>query len=273
VVLAAGLVATATTPARAATKEQCVAAFEQTQKLQSSGKVVEARAQALVCVDDSCPEVVRTECIRWLRSIEEATPTLIVGASTADGRDVTDARVSLDGAVVLTHLGGTGFRVDPGEHTVVLEVPGQAPLQQRVVVNSGEKNRLVRFTLPAPAASTAPPPSAPAPSAPPPAPAASSPVLPWILGGIGIAALAAGGVLDGLTWQSLANDRSTCAPGCPPSDKTSLQTRFAIGDGLLLGGVIALGIGVGMLLFTPHHASAAGYGFGRTTAWNVGSFP
>jgi hypothetical protein len=230
----------------AASKEQCVAAYDGGQKLRAAGKLVETRAEFLTCAADDCPALIHDDCIRWLREIEPAVPTLIPSVRMRDGRDVSAARVYVDGQLALTHVDGAPVALDAGEHVLRVEVAGAPPVERRIVVNEGERSRIVYFTIdgPAPIVGRLPP--------------RRGGFSPWvfILGGTGAALLAGGGVVDGLAWADLAHDRSSCAPSCTEDAKNSLVTRFAVGDALLGGGIVLLGGATAAYFLAPSHKDA-----------------
>src|SRR5205807_1214100 len=105
--------------ARAAdVKAACVAASTEGQSLRDAGKLKAARDQFVSCARDQCPTVVRRYCADWLTDVERRLPSIVLRAQTSDGRDVTDARVMLDGQPLAEGLGGTAITVDPGAHDV-----------------------------------------------------------------------------------------------------------------------------------------------------------
>ena len=156
----------ASAPARAAepTKKECVNANESGQDLRQSGKLREARAALAVCMSPRCPRPVREDCAQRLAEIEAALPTLVFIAKAADGNDLRDVRVSMDGQD-LTASDGTAVTIDPGDHAFTFTKEGLPPATRDVVVHEGDKNRRIQVTL-APPASEASEPKAPAEPAP-----------------------------------------------------------------------------------------------------------
>jgi hypothetical protein len=206
---------------------------------------------------------------------------------------------SLDPAVL-----GTAVPVDPGKHTIQAETPGKPPYTTTVdvaekasvtvtipaLVDSTPAVSPVPAPAPAPApAATTPPPSEPPPaSAPPPAAPAddtsSSPssssaspgsgqrTLGLVIGGVGIAGLATGGIFALLANSAKSDYQQHCgsnigapATACDPqgisghqdaSTKATVSTiAFAVGGAALAAGVL--------LFFTaPHGDSAPQVGIG-----------
>src|SRR5262249_25832670 len=93
--------------------ERCTAAYHSTQRLRQAGKLREAAAEALVCAESACPRVLRQDCARWVEEIQRATPSIVVHAVGADGCDVVDARVVIDGQAVADRIAGTPITLDP----------------------------------------------------------------------------------------------------------------------------------------------------------------
>jgi hypothetical protein len=218
-------------------KAECVRAFEAAQRARLRSKLVEAKAELRICSRDVCPGLVHDDCTAWLREVEAAMPSVVISVRTSDGEDVPDARVSIDGRPV--RLAGTPIELSPGEHSIRVEASERRTLERKLMVNAGEKSRLVSLTLPARARSelgreirTEP----------------TRPSWPYFVGALGIVAVGAGVTLDVLGSRRLRDLRDDCAPSCSSSDVKSTRTTIIVGDSLIAGGVIALGIaGYGLI--------------------------
>jgi hypothetical protein len=123
-----------------------------------------------------------------------AIPGLVLEAKDADGNDVTDVVVRVDGGVVGERLSGMRIELDPGPHDFVLERTGQQPVVRRFVLREGEPARREVVVLGA-----HPPPRLVAPTEParPPSPGSSLRTWGLVLGGAGVVAMA-GGVVGAL---------------------------------------------------------------------------
>src|SRR6185369_12911883 len=105
-------------------------------------------------------------CATWFSEVEASLPTIVLVAYDRQGRHRADARVRLDGELLVERLDGRATAVDPGEHTFVFELPDGTSHDVRVVVLEGQKNVVIegRFsTTQAPGrqdGATAPPPDA-----------------------------------------------------------------------------------------------------------------
>jgi len=252
-------------PARADDRDQCLSASSAAQDLRRARKLIEARTQLLTCVRDVCPAVVRRDCVTWLSEVEAGMPTLVVAARDGRGNDIVAARILMDGAVFLDRLEGKALPVNPGVHTIRLEVDRAAPVEQQVVIKEGEKNRLLELavvvpTEPPPAgATTTPPrqqPSGTMPPATPPAPTrdrSRSRTLGLgltITGGLGIGV----GVIFGLRASSRWSDAQTaCGTGCQPGSpayqlRDEAQTAGNVSTISVIVGGAALATGLILLV-------------------------
>jgi len=239
--------ATASAPATAdvapaAPKAECVGQLDRAQSLQSARKLRDARASYLACSAAACPELVREDCSKSLVDLDSTIPTVVFSAR-ADGRDVTDARVLLDGEAVASALDGHAVALDPGAHVVRFERTGGGVSEVRLVAREGEKNRAVSaaFVSSTPAAEK------------PKAESGRFPILPVVLGGTGLLALG-GSLYVRLNADSQADQlRGTCAPSCDQSSRDALSDKLVVAN-------VALGVGIGFIalaaadwLFDPRH--------------------
>ncbi len=210
-----------------AEKLACISALDAAQSLQSAHKLKDARASFVACSSDTCPGVVREDCARSLLDLDATLPSVVLSA-TVDGHDAADARVSLDGAEIAGALDGRSIVVDPGAHVARFERAGSAPVEVKFIAREGEKNRGVTASFVIPRTPAARPVVAEG--------SRPVPVLPFVLGGAGLAAIG-GGVFLRMNADADADRlHGTCAPTCDPSE------RAALGDQLVLSNV-ALGVG------------------------------
>jgi hypothetical protein len=185
---------------------------------------------------------VKTVCDRLLSAVEASTPTLIVSARTADGQDVVAAHVLADGTPLVDSLDGKAIAMDPGPHVLRFAREGAAPIELHVVVREGEKNRLVAVTFPAP--TDRPDGGEPGPSRP-------TPVVVYVLAGVGIVSLAAFGYLA-IHGQS---KYSECDPhGCSPGTVDGLTVDRYLAFAALGVGVATLGAAAYLWVTRPARA-------------------
>jgi hypothetical protein len=243
-------------------KTECIGAADQGQSLRDTGKYRQAREAFAVCSRDVCPKVVARSCADWLRELDAATPTVVLGARDEHGADVAGVTVSVDGAPLPGALDGQPVPMDPGAHVLRFTRPGSEPGEERVVLRVGEKNRAVTVTL-RPSAPAAPPVDgiAPAPEgghASVSGARAATALSMLVLGGVGIAG---GAVLFGQSGSqsstaaglrsSMPSYACTDAPSSAPCqqlgsavdaqhrDATLGAVLVAGGGALLVGGVVA----------------------------------
>lgn len=249
--LAASLVASSPATARADRTDACIEASVRGQQLRDKGKLLAAREQLLACGVQSCPRLLQKECAEWLAEVEARTPSIVLGAVDAEGRDTADVKVTLDGAPLLARLDGQAQRIDPGAHRLSFEHAGSATVEQQVILREGERRRVVTVRFP-PLAPTAPRarPVAPVASAAPAAavgPARTVAVV--ALGGLAVASGVTFAVLGFGARGDASHLRTTCAPGCDPADVDAVRAK-QIGANVALGTAILAAGAATVLVFT-----------------------
>jgi hypothetical protein len=239
-------------------KASCLEAFESGQRRRLAGELIESRASLQVCSRSECPDVVVRACARWLREVDDAIPTVILGARDASGDDVRGARVLVDGQLAQRGLTGKPLEIDPGQHVFRFEA-GAQHVESRLVINAGEKNRLVRVTLGDGDAGPA-------------APRASraSRAAPWVLGGVGAALLTAGVVVDIAGSIELDDLHDRCNGLCSTSEVDATRTQLIVGDTLIVVGAVTVGAAALWLALRPSTrpvVSAPTSGSARRPVW------
>jgi hypothetical protein len=240
----------------ASEKAACISASDEGQQLRDDGKYTRAREAFERCARESCPVLLRVDCVHWLLDLDQSSASVVINAKDAKGNDLIDVTVSVDGQVLVSKLDGKPIPVDPGAHLFHYEAVGFAPMEEHAVIHAAEKNRALNVHFgpalaPRPTADTTiqgpdqaqavVPEVAPAPS-PPSNNASSNPrVAGWVLAGVAVAAFA-NEAYFGLTGLSQRN--TDIAPGgcvalrtCPPWEKGDIQTKFAVAD-------VSLGVGL-----------------------------
>jgi hypothetical protein len=231
---------TAALPARAAEGnkpgvEACASASEAAQNLLEAHKLLAAREKLLVCTQASCPAAIKRDCDDLLSKADAAVPSLVFSVRDDRGRDVTDARVLLDGAPLANALEGRALPVDPGSHTLRVERAGTSPLEMAIVAHEGERDRAILVQLGAAAQATPLRPPESRETEPPGAPSLAPPWTAWALGGLGVIAL---GTFVALAASGQSQYDHQCnGTGCPPSESAALERERAVG-------FVALGVGV-----------------------------
>ncbi|MBX3228428.1 MAG: hypothetical protein KIT84_07235 [Labilithrix sp.] len=218
-------------PAAAAKKAECVAALDKAQESRAGRKLTEARASYVTCSHEQCPDMIREDCTKGLREVDEALPSITLAASI-DGHDAHDATVSLDGTPIEGGLDGRSIPLDPGSHSARFERPGSPPIEVKITAREGQKNQLITGTFPGTKAASD---KAVATEG------SKFPIVPIAFAGTGVVALGAAFFMH-LDMTSRANELgNTCAPSCSQSDRDSLSDRLVLRN-------VALGIGIGALV-------------------------
>jgi hypothetical protein len=239
------------TPAKADVKAACVAASTQGQALRDAAKLKGARDQFLLCARDECPNVVRKYCAEWLSDVERRIPSVVFRVQSGNGNDVTDARVTVDGTLVVNGLDGSAITLDPGAHDVRYERPGEPAVSDRFVIVEGERGRVLTGRFPTKSVPVESIAITPATSARP------IPPITYVLGGVGLVGIA-GFAYFGLTAShDLDHLRTTCAPFCATADLDSARHEALFADIALGVGVVALGAAAYTFFTRPNDTPSA----------------
>lgn len=216
------------TPAAPDARAVCVQKHEEAQIRRRDGQLRAARAALLQCSGAVCPAAIRADCGGWLPEVEKSLPSVVLGARSSKG-DESVGRVSVDGELLATRMEGKAIDVDPGMHVFRFEVPPYDPVEQRIVIREGEKDRALSVTL-------APQPGTAYEAAKPPPPPLEEvrpvPAAVFVLGGGVLAGLAAftGLGASGLVVRSSLASASGCAPFCTGAQIQPVRTRFLAAD-------------------------------------------
>lgn len=213
-------------------KAACVAALDEAQASRAARKLRGARASYVTCSHEACPDMLRDDCSKGLREVDEAIPTLVLSASI-DGKDATDATAILDGERLAGGLDGRALPVDPGSHVARFERPGSGAVEVKIVAREGEKNRLVSGTFAVPRAEAA--------QAKGEGSHSRFPTVPVAFAATGVLALGSAFLVHvGMTDR--ANELgNACAPRCSQSDRDALSDRLVLRN-------VSLGVGIGALV-------------------------
>jgi len=239
-------------------------AYEEAQRTRSDGKLLAARDHLRLCSRAICFRGLQTDCLEWLRQVEDSLPSVVFEVRDALHRETTQVRVFLDGQLVLSQLDGKAMVLDPGQHRFRFELFGAGSREHDVLIRQGEKNRNVAVSFAPPLAAVDTPTGAP--STPHDSivsaasqrsntavvPRSPSP-WPYVLGGVGVVTLA-GFAYTG--WQG--NKRydelkTTCAPTCSSDETSSLKTTYTVAN--VLAGVSLVSFGTGIWFFVQDHRS------------------
>lgn len=237
-------------------KQQCLTASDQGQSLRDEGKYRRAREAFATCSRPVCPPIVQHDCVKWLADLEATSPSVVVNAKDDKGNDLTAVKVTVDGAPLASTLDGRPVLVDPGDHAFRYETDGFPPVEDRVVIHSGEKSRVltVQFGTPAaPGGASATGGAAPSGEAPK-GGAGGSLSSAWVFAGIAVVAFGTEAYfgLSGLSDRSNLENGCGKTQTCNPSDVDSVRTKFTVADIALAVGIVSAGLSV--YFFLTHRA-------------------
>lgn len=280
------------------TKAQCAQADVAAQDLRREGRMSAARESLRKCADLSCPGIVRDDCTRRLDELDKAQPTIVFEAKDNAGKDLTAVKVTMDGKPLADSLTGSALPVDPGAHSFTFEVVGQAPITQQFVLNEGEKWRHERVAIggpisPASVASklAATPQAVPASAEPGTTSLAEGPrssggggsqrTVGLVVGGVGIASLAAGAIFGGLSIAAHSSYEEHCGSniGAPAglcdaqgvTEHGDAATRATLSTIFFAAGGAAMATGA-ILYFTAPSGEKPTVGLGPATLLVRGQF-
>lgn len=156
------------------------------------------------------------------------------------GAGANAAAIELDGVAVGDSSVGVEVPLDPGPHAVTAKAPNRKPFEASVTLKEEETTRLEVKLEELPPELLRTDGAAPVPEKPP------SKVVPYVIGGVGIASLVGSGVLFGLRQSTLSELQDACGPEgkhCPPSK----QSRYDDLKFYHYGSIATLGVGVAAL--------------------------
>jgi hypothetical protein len=259
---------------------ECASASEDALKLRKQERFGAAKERLLVCTAASCPAEIRDECGRRLGELTAAMPSVVFDVKDAQGGDLTAVRVSVDGVLLVDHVGAGAVEVDPGQHTFRFEAAGQT-IDKQALIREGEKSRPIQVSFgtspqagAAPGADASPPPpSASSTTATPAAAAdagrATSPSS-WqkpaavVIAGLGVVGIGVGtafGLQAFSKWSDAKNACTSAACTLPGSSAESLKsdaTNAATVSTVLFGvGAAALVTGAVLWFTAPSGVQVA----------------
>lgn len=214
---------------------RCVYYHLEAQRQRRAKKLIEAKSAMRECAMSECPTMVQQDCLQWIQSIDEQTPSIVFSIE-ANGQPVTGANITVDDQ----DLGGSSANaipLNPGPHTYVVSDPPYAPQSGTLNVLEGQRYRVfnVRFEEQSPAT---PKPVRPVVRTQTVRPV---PIGTWVLLGVGVVGAGAFTGL-GLMGKSEENHlRDFCSPNCTDQDTRRMKSLY-------LGADIAAGVGAAALI-------------------------
>jgi hypothetical protein len=240
---------------------------------EQAGNLTEARELFSRCAATTCGKAVKKQCASRFAQLTAEIPS-IIPALLDDAR--TDVQVNLDGDLLTSHLDGRALSVDPGVHDVTFSAEGTVFATRRFTIARGERGRRIAVarrgsekgaqataaetkTKP-PAAEEPPQEEAAEPEREQGAESASSesqkpgaPALAYVLGGVGLAGVGTGILLN--VWGRGDNTelQTNCMPNCPESSVAHVRRLYFAADVSIGVGVAALGVST-VLFLLPRHS-------------------
>jgi hypothetical protein len=203
---------------------------------------------------DSVGEDFKAEVQAAVTRLEANIPKLVI----VRGTGAEAAEIQLDGVALGASSIGIPVPLDPGPHSVSAKAPGALPFSQTVTIAENEQ-KSVDVTLALEPQETRPSLGA---SAAAPVDRGNPRLIPYVIGGVGIASLIGSGILFGLRQSTLSDLEDQCGPNhdaCPSSaagDYSDLKLYNVTAQVALGVGVACVGTAVTMLVLQSKHTPA-----------------
>jgi hypothetical protein len=205
-----------------------------------------------------------------LERLDEAIPRLVVELI---GPPPPMLSLALDGTAIAPSA--RAIKVNPGKHTLSIEMSGQPAETRSVELKEGETRRIqLRWAKLSEA--KAPEPSTPSPDAPSPAPGRSY-AAPAVAFGVGGAGLVLGAIAGGVALSRMAGFQKLCGPelACPPSMSGDLDGAKIAGHVSTVGFAVAgagAALGALLLVLPAGKGTPASVGVGPAGVVVTGTF-
>jgi hypothetical protein len=251
-----------------------VTAYKQAIVQNKEGAWREARASLSSCIEATACAGLVPKCKALYDKLSEKMSSVVLSVLDDSGAPKLDVDVKVDGTLLTSHIDGMAMLVEPGPHEFTFSTDRGVFATQKVLILEGQRDRPIAVTIAGRPPSTSPsrakedPNPKPAPddsdkAIPEKAPAEENAraetshserasagdwampksVFPYVLGGVGVAGLAAGGLLT--VWGNKDNSdlESTCSPNCQPASLDHVKALYVAAD-------ISLGVGAAALAVT-----------------------
>ena len=128
---------------QAAVDARCVSAFEQAQLDRRAGKLLQSRAQLVVCASAKCPPVIVERCVPWLSEVNLAIPSVVVAAKNDSGIDIAAVQVIVDDRLRSQQLDGRPIEINPGLRRFRFQHDGSRSIEKQLLIVEGAKARQI----------------------------------------------------------------------------------------------------------------------------------
>ena len=187
--------------------------------------------------------------------LEASIPKLVIQR----GAGAEAAEIQLDGVALGASSVGVPVPLDPGPHSISAKAPGALPFSQTVTIAENEQKSVDVSLTPEPQEAR---PSV-ATTSGDTADKSNPRLVPYVIGGVGVASLIGAGVLFSMRQSTLHKLEDQCGPNhdaCPSSaagDYSNLKLYNVTSQVALGVGVVCVGTAVTMLVLQKKHASPA----------------
>jgi hypothetical protein len=206
---------------------------------------------------DSVGEDFKAEVDAAVTRLQASIPKLMIQR----GAGAEAAEIQLDGVVLGASSVGVPVPLDPGPHAISAKAPGALPFNETVTILENEQKTVDVTLTPEPQE-----PRASVATHAAPADKGNPRLVPYVIGGVGIASLVGSGVLFALRQSTLHDLEAQCGPNrdqCPSSaagDYSNLKLYNVTSQVALGVGVACVGTAVTMLVLQKKHAPPASAG-------------
>lgn len=232
--------------AAAIDRKACIAAADDGQKLRDDGKLKDARDKFITCADKACPAAISKQCADWVGEVDHDMPTIAFRAKDSTGKEIFDVQVEVDGQPVPGGISPKATAAEPGSHKIRFTRADGTSVEDTFLLRAAEKDRIIELTFKGPAGPAGPVgPGNPPPIVTPPPSSGGGfrfPALAWI--GLGVMVVGGAGTA---AFAVMANSdesklRTTCAPFCDASERSSIDTKIVLANVSLGLGIAGLGL-------------------------------
>ncbi|HEX2674434.1 MAG TPA: hypothetical protein VHM25_26345 [Polyangiaceae bacterium] len=203
---------------------------------------------------DSVGEDFKAEVDAAVTRLQASIPKLLIQR----GSGAEAAEIQLDGVTLGASSVGVPVPLDPGPHAISAKAPGTLPFSQTVTILENEQKTVDVTLTPEPQEAR---PTAAGDSSGAPVDKSNPRLIPYVIGGVGVASLIGSGVLFALRQSTYSDLEAQCGPNhdqCPSSaagDYSNLKLYNVTSQVALGVGVACIGTSVTMLLLQRKHSA------------------
>jgi len=203
---------------------------------------------------DSVGEDFKAEVDAAVTRLQASIPKLLIQR----GGGAEAAEIQLDGVTLGASSVGVPVPLDPGPHAISAKAPGALPFSQTVTILENEQKTVDVTLAPEPQEAR---PTVGVGSSGVPGDKSNPRLIPYVIGGVGIASLIGSGVLFALRQSTYSDLEAQCGPNhdqCPSSaagDYSNLKLYNVTSQVALGVGVACIGTSVTMLLLQRKHSA------------------